>query len=161
MQLQNPLWNFALAIYAKPEVENTCLSLQNEYGCSINRILLSLWLTTEKKSYQIDRLEHCNSALWHDQITQPIRSLRHRVRSDLKGVADDVYLAIRKAEFESERVEIAYLYEQAKNWPQDDRPESQTLLTNLQSVIPSDALDVKLIALFSSALADHREVGKG
>jgi uncharacterized protein (TIGR02444 family) len=161
MQLQNPLWNFALAVYAKPEVENACLSLQSEYGCSINKILLSLWLTSEKRAFLSDQLDQSDSAVWHDQITQPIRALRHRVRSDLKGVADEVYNAIRKAELESERVEIAYLHQQSKDWPAETRSLQEALLSNLQKVIPNQALDVKLISLFSSALADHSEVGKG
>ena len=161
MQLQNPLWNFALAVYAKPEVENTCLSLQNEYGCSINKILLSLWLTCEQKAFLSDQLEHSSSAVWHEQITQPIRSLRHRVRSDLKGVADEVYNAIRKAELESERIEIAYLHEQSLRWPKEQRSVNDALLFNLQKVIPNDALDVRLISIFSSVLVDYSEVGKG
>ena len=41
------LWDFAVEIYAFPDVEKVCLELQNSYHANVNVILWCLWLEEE------------------------------------------------------------------------------------------------------------------
>lgn len=45
-------WTHALAQYEKPDVANSCLFLQDEFGCNVNLILLCYYLDTQ--SYRLD-----------------------------------------------------------------------------------------------------------
>ncbi|KFC50074.1 hypothetical protein DK37_21675, partial [Halomonas sp. SUBG004] len=41
---QRPLWDFALALYARPGVEQACLTLQDEAGVDVCELLFHCWL---------------------------------------------------------------------------------------------------------------------
>ena len=37
-------WQFSLEVYARPQVADLCLVLQDEHGFDVNILLLCLWL---------------------------------------------------------------------------------------------------------------------
>ncbi|WP_075179446.1 TIGR02444 family protein [Neptunomonas phycophila] len=147
MQLHTPLWNFVLAVYAQPEVEALCLSLQNDHGLSINRLLFAGWLASEKKELDLDVLAQTHAIRWQSEITAPLRTLRYRVRDDLKLAAAGVYGAMRRAELEAERVELAFLYDASLAWPQQTAKTVKELVTaNLMSLL-KDTGEAKVNAI--------------
>lgn len=111
MSLENPLWRYALDLYARPGVEGAALALQN-LGCSINRLILACFLAEQGKKLTQELLQ--GEALeWQQQLTQPLRALRYRVRGQKAGrpELDNCYLKLRAAELACEQVEIMLLWQ--------------------------------------------------
>lgn len=152
MQLQNPLWAFALKVYSHSEVETCCLALQNEYGMSINRLLYAAWLATQQKLLDVAALERSHAQQWQSGITHPLRAMRYRVRGlrTDEPALDAFYTAMRKAELEAERVELAYLYALAQSWPVET--------ASVESLINEN---IKRLASENSTSADTMFISEG
>lgn len=141
MQLQNPLWAFALKIYSYSEVEACCLALQNEYGMSINRLLYAAWLATQHKLLDTAALQQSPAQQWQSDMTHPLRALRYqlrRVRAD-EPALDSFYAAMRKAELEAERIELAYLYTLAQSWPEEAVSVEVLINENIRRLVSEDS----------------------
>ncbi|MCO7216541.1 TIGR02444 family protein [Halomonas sp. OfavH-34-E] len=98
----SPLWDFALAIYARPGVEQACLTLQDEHGWDVCELLWRCWLY--QQGAQAGALPS-QVAAWQREVTQPLR----RLRRDLKPQAQadpqvaSVRSRIKQAELEAEQ----------------------------------------------------------
>lgn len=98
----SPLWDFALALYARPGVEQACLTLQNEHGWDVCELLWRCWLY--QHGAQAGALPSDISA-WQREVTQPLR----RLRRDLKPQAQadpqvaSVRSRIKQAELAAEQ----------------------------------------------------------
>ncbi len=140
MQLQNPLWAFALKVYSHSEVEACCLALQNDYGMSINRLLYAAWLATQQKLLDTATLKRSVAQQWQSGMTHPLRALRYRVRSLRvdEPALDAFYTAMRKAELEAEKVELAYLYVLAQRWPVEERSVECLMAENIKRLVSED-----------------------
>ena len=119
MQLQNPLWAFALKVYSHSEVEQCCLVLQNDFGMSVNRLLFAGWLALQHKSLNLPALEQSQANAWQKDMTHPLRALRYQLRPLHKETPEltKLYQMMRKAELEAEKIELAHLYALANHWP--------------------------------------------
>ncbi|WP_372737490.1 TIGR02444 family protein [Neptunomonas sp.] len=141
MQLQNPLWAFALKFYSYSEVEECCLALQNEYGMSINRLLYAAWLATQHKLLDTAALQQSSAQHWQHEMTHPLRALRYRVRNIRadEPVLDAFYVTMRKAELEAERIELAYLYALAQSWPEEVGSIELLMKENVKRLLAEDS----------------------
>lgn len=111
MSLDNPLWQYALKLYARPGVEQAALELQ-QAGCSINRLLTACYLGQRGLRLMPALLE--GEALeWQRELTHPVRVLRYRVRNrkGLRAEMESCYHALREAELACEQVELMLLWE--------------------------------------------------
>ncbi len=111
MALDNPLWRFALDLYARPGVESAALELQT-FGCSINRLILACFLAQRGERLTSELLTG-DALEWQQQLSHPLRALRYKVRS-LKAEAPDLdhcYRKLREAELACEQVEIMLLWQ--------------------------------------------------
>lgn len=109
MKLDNPLWRYALRVYAQPEIAALCLKAQ-EQGASVNRLLLAAWLAAQGRT-----LPACPepSALlqWSATILQPLRELRYRLREKKQAQQQPLYARLKQCELDAEQVELAYLWQ--------------------------------------------------
>jgi len=112
MQLQNPLWDYALKLYASDVVQTLCLRLQDEQGLSVNRLLYAGWLTQQHCLLDASLLDNSSARYWQQQVTSPLRAIRYEVREAKQSEPHlaSLYKALREAELEAERVELAHLY---------------------------------------------------
>ncbi|MGY8869533.1 MAG: TIGR02444 family protein [Pseudomonadales bacterium] len=134
MQLQNPLWAFALKVYSHSEVEQCCLALQNDFGMSVNRLLFAGWLAFQHKSIDLPALEQSPASIWQRDMTHPLRSLRYQLRPMQKKEPElaTLYQAMRKAELEAEKVELAHLHILASGWPEVALSPEVLILDNIE-----------------------------
>lgn len=114
MQLKNDLWDFTLKFYQQPDVEQSCLALQNQYGLSINRLIYACWCSCRGLRQQQGVVDGAADQ-WQAEITHPLRQLRYMVRKEKseQDALEPCYLALRKAELACEQVELALLYKQS------------------------------------------------
>jgi uncharacterized protein (TIGR02444 family) len=98
--IADPLWTYALGVYARPGVADTCLTLQDEQGMDVNLLLLCLWCGMEGPG-ELDRptLVRCLSAVhdWQRQVVAPLRVVRRRLKAGLPGVPSEEALGLRDA----------------------------------------------------------------
>ena len=121
----DPLWEFALDFYGRPDVEPACLLLQDEAGVDVCELLWYCWLhhhglQLEQEPQELTSLRH-----WQQEITQPLRSLRRRLKSAAasdSGIAE-LRRTIQQAELLAERETLTHL-QRLTEW--------EALLTTLQ-----------------------------
>jgi uncharacterized protein (TIGR02444 family) len=103
LEPDNPLWRFALAFWERPDVQNSCLALQNQ-GWSVTRILGAAWLALSGRVFA--GVEDATVTEWRDRVTVALRS----ARKSLPGSADNcqkLRTGIAGLELEAEQIELA------------------------------------------------------
>ncbi|EHJ94391.1 hypothetical protein KUC_1349 [Vreelandella boliviensis LC1] len=104
---QTPLWDFALALYARPGVEAACLTLQEDAGLDICEALFHCWLYScglEAMPAAVASQRE-QRRLWQCHVTEVLRGLRR----DLKASASEsesvaaLRETIKQAELMAER----------------------------------------------------------
>jgi len=122
----NPLWNYALSLYARPGVAEACLALQERHGIDVNLVLCCCWAAAERRRLAepdmrrlIDRV-----AAWHGAVVRPLRAVRRWLKPH---TGDPLVAALRKRlaalEIETEHYEHIRLAEAAPGAPAEE-PES-------------------------------------
>ncbi|EAR61184.1 TIGR02444 family protein [Neptuniibacter caesariensis] len=121
MKLKNDLWDFALLFYQHPGIESLCLKLQDQYGLSINRLIMACWAGLKGKELN-EAVFESSAEQWKNQITQPLREVRYKVRQAKADTPEleACYAALRKAELACEQVELALLYEVVEGIPESE-----------------------------------------
>ncbi|QTF92644.1 TIGR02444 family protein [Halomonas sp. BM-2019] len=110
--LDDPLWDFALALYARPGVEAACLALQDEAGVDVCELLWRCWLL-HHGARPGPSAEAGLAAVrcWQAEVTVPLRALRRRLKPEAathSGIAS-LREALKHAELEAERETLGRL----------------------------------------------------
>lgn len=93
---QTPLWDFALAFYAKPGIEEACLTLQEEAGLDVCELLFHCWLYScglEAKPAAL-ALQRQQRRLWQRQVTEVLRTLRRDLK--VSAASNEPVAALRE-----------------------------------------------------------------
>ena len=107
--LENPFWQFSLSLYAKPEVTEYCLTLQDKHNMQVNLLLYSIWLSTKGCILEPLRIKQ-NSQLqnWLTQVIPSIREARIQVGENSKQ--DPLYKQLKACELKAEQRAQAILF---------------------------------------------------
>lgn len=157
VSLDTPLWRFALSFWQRPEVESTCLSLQ-EKGWQVTPLLGACWLASQGQKYTGQQPELVTN--WHNAVTGPLRQLKKQIPRDQSPMAG-VRSAIASAELEAERVELALLYQAfggLESNPAATPPSVELSLQNIRAAAPEHTTDneaASLIQALSGYLTAH------
>ncbi len=116
------LWSFALARYARPGVENACLTLQAE-GADVCLLLCGAWLGARRVSCTTARAEQLKAQAkpWQATVVMPLRQLRQTWKA---ATASDAALAelreqVKALELGAERELLLRLESTSADWPED------------------------------------------
>lgn len=145
--MQEDLWEFALAVYARPGVEGACLRLQ-EAGADVCLVLTALWLDHRGCALAARGLERLQAAAehWQDTVVRPLRQLRQAWK--VPAGADEDLAALREQlkglELAAEREQLARLARLAAHWPCRDAGEAGAWL---RAVAPPQAAAADLVLL--------------
>jgi uncharacterized protein (TIGR02444 family) len=110
-------WAFSLEVYAKPQVAELCIALQDEYGFDVNLLLLGLWVAeTQRKALDAERIRELREAVapLNDNLVQPLRRVRRWAKpSDpvIETARYKLYGALKQVELNAERLVQAALVE--------------------------------------------------
>ncbi|WP_404299270.1 TIGR02444 family protein [Halomonas sp.] len=109
---QQPLWEFALALYGQPGVESACLALQDQARVDVCELLWRCWLLYHGAVPGPTAEEGLVDALrWQREVTAPLRRLRRRLKQDAcvrPGVAE-LRKTLKHAELQAERETLCRL----------------------------------------------------
>lgn len=93
LKAADAFWAYAVALYARQDVAQACLYLQDHHGLNVNVLLFCVW--TGDSGYgplAIDALTPIITPClaWHDAVVAPLRRLRRSLRDDAPapGVPD-------------------------------------------------------------------------
>jgi len=100
-----PLWDFALALYARDGVEAACLTLQDEADLDVCEVLWHAWLFHHGALLVGEPPALAAVRRWQRDVTVPLRTLRRRLKPAAQGAPGvaDVRRALQRAELAAER----------------------------------------------------------
>lgn len=129
-------WEFSLAFYAQPDIQQACLNLQNTQHADVNILLFLLYLARHKKQLSkasIQSIEYDIKA-WREEIIQPIRHIRRQLKQRhyaLTQVQQEQFRqSVMTLELESERLEQIQL--ESMDFPSSTAPATQAAQNNLK-----------------------------
>src|SRR5690606_29038629 len=145
-----PLWEFALALYSSPGVEETALYLQDSKRLRVSVLLWLCWLEARNirlSPAQLSRAE-ADIAGWDDQVVARLRSMRRRLKKAAARHSGTAALRrnIKHLELLAERYLLARLA----------AVETRCSFAGLQPPAPGDNLALYLQAQNLSTAQDER-----
>lgn len=80
--MENPFWEYSLAVYARGGVADALLALQDEFGLDVNMLLYAAWLAARGLRLDAAHLSPLEArvAPWREQVVRPLRQLRRQWR---------------------------------------------------------------------------------
>ncbi|KPX94903.1 Uncharacterized protein ALO64_04734 [Pseudomonas meliae] len=151
--MPSALWSFTLDFYARPGVEQACLTLQAN-GANVCMVLCGVWLGTREVACNAQRLTQIRQLAtpWHDEVVRPLRDLRNQWRN--AALEDAVLMTLRmkvKAlELEAEQSLMLKLEALTGDWPAGEARNAEEWLIELadgEAEKNRDALQVLRIAV--------------
>jgi len=81
--MNNPLWEFSLALYARPGVAAACIEAQDHCAADVNLLLYAAWLARQGLALEERqwRALAAHVADWRQRVVQPLRALRRDWRA--------------------------------------------------------------------------------
>lgn len=75
-------WDFTLDFYGGPGVSEALVQLQDECGLDVNLLLYAIWRGRAGQVLTQEDARAAEAAIgtWRDQVTQPLRDLRRRLK---------------------------------------------------------------------------------
>jgi uncharacterized protein (TIGR02444 family) len=113
--LEAELWSFAVALYGRPGVSESCLELQDVLGVDVVVLLTGLFAVTKGFSFDEDAIASADALVrsWREDVVVPLRTVRRYLKTrPLTGLAEATERLrqdIKRAELEAERTEFAAL----------------------------------------------------
>ncbi|WP_085630149.1 TIGR02444 family protein [Pseudomonas sp. R16(2017)] len=149
--MSSDLWSFALAVYARPDVEAACLRLQSA-GANVCLMLCGLWLEQRDATCddgRVHQLRHITDP-WDRDVVQPLRALRLQWKdaADTDPLLRGMREQIKGLELEAERALLSRLEGVAQGWARNSKESSDWLegLAGEAANLNRDALRVLRVA---------------
>ncbi len=146
------LWSFTLDFYARPGVEQACLTLQAS-GANVCALLCGVWMDRRGVQFDPDRARQIGQLAdpWHEKVVGPLRDVRTRWKAD--ATEDEELTALRDRlkilELDAERELLVRLQRLTGDWPERDAQPTgvwlQALAGGADQASP-DALQILLRA---------------
>jgi len=119
MTMPSDLWSFTLDFYARPGVEQACLTLQ-AHGGNVCALLCGVWLDQLGVPFNPQRAEEIRQLAtpWHDQVVGPLRALRTQWKA---ATTTDIELGalrerLKVLELDAERELLVRLQRLTQRW---------------------------------------------
>jgi uncharacterized protein (TIGR02444 family) len=100
------IWDWSLAVYARPGVADACLTLQDAHGQNVPLLLWAVWAEARDPALLARGAEATRA--WDAVAVRPLREIRRTLKTPQPPVADAAREALREdvkdAELRAERV---------------------------------------------------------
>jgi uncharacterized protein (TIGR02444 family) len=133
---QTPLWDFALALYARPGVEAACLTLQEKGGQDVCEVLFHCWLYASGLEALPGpvALQREQRLQWQGRVTEVLRALRRDLKPSAASSQSVTALrdTIKQAELMAERENL----QRWQTWvyaPDNGEPRVRNIAENPQN----------------------------
>jgi len=91
-------WEWAVRVYAAPDVADACLELQDSHDQCVPLLLFGAWAETQGLGLAGDTAEAAADMArsWSAQVIAPLRAVRRRLRGPVSDMDDAARQAIRQ-----------------------------------------------------------------
>jgi len=103
-----PLWHYALDVYARPDVADELLRLQDHHHADVLWLLTALWLAERGVPLEVEQRYQPEYETWRKIMILPIREQRRRCN---KNKMPELYELLKRAELHAEKEGLRILYE--------------------------------------------------
>ncbi len=112
LQHDNDFWRFSLTVYARREVAEECLRLQQALDVDVNVLLFCAWMGTRTFILDGKDIEAAVSAVaaWHEHVVRPLRGARQHVKTLHRDGLEKFRTKVKGVELEAEQIEQAMLF---------------------------------------------------
>ena len=119
MSNSSAFWQFSLAFYARPQVADACVQLQDSAGVDVNLLLYLLFIATHQREVSRDDVARLDALVkaWREQAVLPLRSLRRQLKTGIEPLpvsnTEALRSAVKRIELDAEHIEQDLLEQQA------------------------------------------------
>jgi uncharacterized protein (TIGR02444 family) len=144
--MPSALWTFTLDFYARPGVEQACLTLQSR-GANVCALLCGVWLAQRGVECSRQRVQEIGQLAtpWHADVVTPLRVLRTRWKKQSAG--DEQWEGLREQlkglELEAEHELLRRLETLTQDWPAQHAQGAKAWLTGLAGNAACDHPDAQ------------------
>ena len=113
LALENPLWNFTLAVYPEAGVSDELIALQDRLGLNVNLLLLCAYVGGMRGvTLTADELQQASAAVaeWQRDVIRPLRTARRALKAVDADAAQALRTSVKKDELTAEQIEQAMLW---------------------------------------------------
>lgn len=100
------IWEWALSAYARPDVSEACLALQDDHGQNVSLLLWAVWAETSDARLLASAAQTARA--WEARVLAPIREIRRRLKPSFPPIDERAREGLREdikdAELRAERV---------------------------------------------------------
>jgi uncharacterized protein (TIGR02444 family) len=91
-------WDWAVAVYARPGVQDALLDLQDGYGQCVPLLLTAAWAAAEGRAFDAESLEAAADAarVYEGTVVGPLRAIRRTLKAPVPDLDDPARLALRE-----------------------------------------------------------------
>lgn len=111
-------WNYALELYSKQGVSESCLLLQDRLGVDVSFLLVVIFFAEQRNIWiEADHLKELDQSIsdWRQETVQPLRAARIRLKQSLSkspsDLASELYRQVKASELIAEKREMEILTE--------------------------------------------------
>jgi len=119
------LWEFCLALYARPGVAPACLALQDRHGADIPLLLAVLWHGQRGLGPAPLAKWRPVARRWREQAILPLRNLRRAMKG--RDGWEEIREAIKRLELDAEKAELDSLAASSKQGSPNSDPNRDTI----------------------------------
>lgn len=97
-------WQFSIGLYGKPGVGPAVLGLQDRLGADVNLLLYGCWAASQGRALGEADIAKADATiqLWREQVVEPLRQVRNRLKRGVAPVATEAGQTLRKRVLDSE-----------------------------------------------------------
>jgi uncharacterized protein (TIGR02444 family) len=117
LSLENPLWNFTLAVYPEAGVSDELIALQDRLGLDVNLLLFCAYMGGMRGvTLTADELGEVSAAVagWQRDVIGPLRTARRALKDIVADAAQALRSSVKKDELAAEQIEQAMLWAQCE-----------------------------------------------
>lgn len=102
---ENPFWQYSLAHYARREVADTCLDLQDRCAANVNLLLFCCWLGSRGELIEDAQLRVAQALIeeWDREVVRSLRQVRRFLKQSELAI-DSMVQDVAALELAAERV---------------------------------------------------------
>ena len=101
---EGAFWRFSKGLYGKPSVAPAVLGLQDRLGADVNLLLYGCWAAMQGSALDDADIAKADATiqLWREQVVEPLRQVRNRLKRGVPPVAIEAGQGLRKRVLDSE-----------------------------------------------------------
>ncbi len=129
--MSDAFWDFALAVYGLPRVQETCLALQDELGLDVMVLLCCLWCGACRGRLSQPSVAAMVEATsdWQASVTERLRNARRWLKTHspepLQDHSGELRRAIQETELKAEQLAARLLVDSLQGLPAPQPPKGR------------------------------------